>query len=189
MSNRLQDEADNGLLESRSKKPHMHTRTRLFFIVVVIMLAVVGSVAVLFAVDLYLHRKFERTAGVNIWGYRGPAVSRKHLGEYRIAILGGSAAFGYGVVWQESMPARLEQKLRAALPSQEFSVMNLGYNNEGGYSLRFTLEDYDYLKYDLACLYDGYNDVAITMNGGQNLSVFRHDSPIFRLTAISRSHR
>src|SRR5262249_254100 len=58
-----------------------------------------------------------------------------------------------------------------------FTVVNLGYNNEGAYSMRFTLEDYAYLDYDLACLYEGYNDLNTP-----NLAVFRHDSPVFRLT-------
>ena len=59
-------------------------------------------------------------------------------------------------------------------------MVNLGYNNEGAYSLRFTLADYLYLDYDLAILYEGYNDLM----GSQapNFSVFRHESPIFRLT-------
>ena len=37
--------------------------------------------------------------------------------------------------------------------------MNLGYNNEGAYSFRATLEDYAWLDYDLALLYEGYNDM------------------------------
>ena len=37
--------------------------------------------------------------------------------------------------------------------------MNLAYNNEGAYSFRFTLGDYLYLDYDLAILYEGYNDL------------------------------
>ena len=37
---------------------------------------------------------------------------------------------------------------------------NLGYNNEGADSLRFTLEDYLWLDYDAAILYEGYNDVG-----------------------------
>jgi hypothetical protein len=59
--------------------------------------------------------------------------------------------------------------------------VNLGYNNEGAYSLRFTLEDYLYLDYDLAILYEGYNDVQLTPPEA-NRQVFRRDSPVFRLT-------
>jgi hypothetical protein len=61
------------------------------------------------------------------------------------------------------------------------SVINLGYNNEGAYSFKPTLQDYLWLNYDLVCLYEGYNDLAGDPRG-PNLSVFRHESPVFRLT-------
>jgi hypothetical protein len=94
-------------------------------------------------------------------------------------MLGGSAAFGYGVGWSEAIPARLESKIRSA--GERASVVNLAYNNEGAYSFRFTLADYLYLDYDLAILYEGYNDL---MGDPQapNFSVFRHESPVFRIT-------
>ena len=38
------------------------------------------------------------------------------------------------------------------------------------------MKDYAYLKYDLALLYEGYNDLMGDPNG-PNLSVFRHESP------------
>jgi hypothetical protein len=60
-------------------------------------------------------------------------------------------------------------------------VINLGYNNEGAFSFAYTLADYKYLQYDLAVLYEGYNDMMGDPNG-PNLAVFRHDSPVFRLT-------
>ena len=59
--------------------------------------------------------------------------------------------------------------------------MNLGYNNEGAYSLRFTLEDYLWLDYDAAILYEGYNDVVLNPPEA-NRQVFRRDSPVFRWT-------
>jgi len=152
---------------------------RWLFRVAVVVLATLGSLAVLFGVDYYLHSKFERTAGVNIWGYRGPVVGRKKPRERRIAIVGGSATFGYGVLWNEAFPAVLERKLRARVPAQTISVVNLGYHNDGAYSLQFTLHDYQYLDYDAVCVYDGYNDV---MMEGQNASVFRRSSPVYRLT-------
>src|SRR5437762_4697909 len=58
--------------------------------------------------------------------------------EYRVAVLGGSAAYGYGTNWDEAMPALLERELggRTAGPFQTFRVVNLGYNNEGAYSFK-----------------------------------------------------
>ena len=137
----------------------------------------------LLGVDVYLHHKFERSASFNVWGYRGPAVGRKKTDEYRVVMLGGSAAYGYGTNWDEAIPAVLERSLggRAAGSFRRFTVINLGYNNEGAYSFKFTLQDYLWLKYDVACLYEGYNDLMGDPQG-PNLSVFRHDSPVFRLT-------
>jgi hypothetical protein len=151
-------------------------RTRILFTAVVVVLAVIVPASVLIAIDVYLHGKYAKTAGFNVWGYRGPIAGRKRAREYRVAFLGGSTAFGYGVKWDDAIPALLERALREQ-PSRPFTVVNLAYNNEGAYSMTFTLKDYAYLDYDLVCLYEGYNDLNLP-----NLSVFRHDSPVFRLT-------
>lgn len=149
---------------------------------VAILGATVVAAALLLIVDVYLHSKYERSAGLNVWGYRGPSIGRKRAGEYRVVFLGGSSAYGYGVTWDEAIPAQLERRLAATAPrGRTYRVVNLGYNNEGAYSFAFTLRDYDYLEYDLACLYEGYNDLVGDPNG-PNLAVFRHDSPVFRLT-------
>jgi hypothetical protein len=114
-----------------------------------------------------------------VWGYRGTSVGRKRAGEYRIVVLGGSAAYGYGVSADEAIPAALQRLLRSRTPSPTFTVVNLGYNNEGAYSFKTTLDDYAWLRYDLALLYEGYNDLSTTR---QNTQIFRHESPVFRLT-------
>ena len=131
------------------------------------------------AVDVYLHHRHEMNAGLNIWGYRGPVLDDKQDGERRIAVVGGSTAFGYGVTWPDAFPALLEQKLNDVSQSGAmYTAANLAYNNEGAYSFKYTLRDYAYLDYDLAILYTGYNDLS---NDG-NRQVFRHESPIFTLT-------
>ena len=56
-------------------------------------------------------------------------------------------------------------------------MVNLAYNNEGAHSFRFTLKDYEYLNYDAVLFYSGYNNLS-----DLNMSVFRHNSPVFRLT-------
>jgi hypothetical protein len=148
------------------------------FAAAAIALAVVVSVTALLAVDLYLHGRYERSAGFNVWGYRGSSVGRKKADEYRLVVLGGSAAYGYGVSADEALPAVLEQMLRMRTQSPRFTVVNLGYNNEGAYSFNATLDDYAWLRYDLALLYEGYNDLSYWR---PNTQVFRHDSPMFRL--------
>lgn len=138
------------------------------------------ATGLLLGVDVYLHKRYEKVAGVNIWGYRGSIAGRKRPSEQRVVVLGGSTAFGYGVTPEKSFPAYLERKLNDARRQSgqgPVSVVNLAYNNEGAYSFKYTLMDYEYLGYDVALLYTGYNDL-----GGVNTSVFRHDSPVFRLT-------
>jgi hypothetical protein len=70
---------------------------RAWFAVAAIVLSVTGTMASVFGLDLYLHHRFARGGGYNIWGYRGPAVSAKRPDERRLVMLGGSVAFGFGV--------------------------------------------------------------------------------------------
>ena len=151
---------------------------RIAFAAVALAIAIGATTAALLAVDVYLHGRYERSAGFNVWGYRGAPAGRKKAGEYRVVVLGGSAAYGYGVSSDEAIPFVLERLLRAGTGSPAFSVENLAYNNEGAYSFKTTLQDYRWLDYDLVVLYEGYNDLS----DRTNVQVFRHDSPIFRAT-------
>ena len=157
----------------------MTRRKKMMFALAAIALASSVSLLCLLMVDVYLHGRYERSAGYNVWGYRGPRVADKKPGELRVVMLGGSTAYGYGVNWEDAIPAQLERALTSA--SMPATVVNLGYNNEGAYSLRFTLEDYFWLDYDAAILYEGYNDVVLNPPEA-NRQVFRRDSPVFRWT-------
>src|SRR2546427_6644265 len=145
-------------------------RRKLLFAVAAVVLASGMAVAGLLVADLLLHRRAERSAGLNIWGYRGPTVPRRHPGGPRVVVLGGSTVFGYGVTWDQAFPAALERSLKASAPGPQWSVVNLGYNNEGAYSFRFTLEDFAYLEPDVVILYEGYNDMI--GDDGPNTSLF-----------------
>ena len=125
-----------------------------------------------------------------------------------VAMLGGSAAFGFGVDEDEAIPHYLEQTLNAIGAGEgsasnvvSFSVINLAFNSESAASFRPTLEDYRFLDYDLAILYEGYNDLLERPKSDG----FRRGSLTFRWTgylpvlplvarevlrmAISRRHR
>src|SRR5262245_16701138 len=141
-------------------------------------LAVILALGALLVVGMWLHRRAASWLGYNIWGYRGSSAAHKHPGEYRVVMLGGSVTYGYGVSPDQTIPIYLERDLRTKTRSDQFTVVNLAYNSEGAYSFKFTLRDYAYLDYDLAILFEGYNDLSVK----QNTSVFRHDSPIFRTT-------
>lgn len=130
-----------------------------------------------FAADTYAHRKFDNVIAMNREGYRGPVVPHHHPGDKRVVVLGGSTAFCYGVAWWDSWPAQLQGRLA------HVSVVNLGYNAEGAAAMRPTLEDYAYLKPDLAILYEGYNDLGGENGlGVPNTQVYRRQSPLFHWT-------
>jgi hypothetical protein len=158
-------------------------RRRLIFGAIAMLMSVTVAMAMLLAVDLYLHHRAERSAGLNRWGYRGPVVGRKQPNETRIVMLGGSTVFGYGVLWSEAPPALLEEELRRLRPGQAISAVNLGYNNEGAFAALPNLEDYRFLDFDVVILYEGYNDQRGDAN--INETVYRRQSPVFRLTGYS----
>ena len=153
-------------------------RKRVAFAAVTVVVSVIVTFAALGVVDVLVRRHYASTLGLNMWGYRGRVVGRKAPGERRVVMLGGSTVFGFGVSPTQTVPAYLERRLRAARPGgAAVTVVNLGYVREGAWSFHATLADYAYLDYDVAVLYEGYNDLRYP-----NRHAFRRDSPIFRLT-------
>jgi len=155
------------------------TKRRFFaFALTAVVASLAACAVVLVVADLYAHRRFDHVAGVNIWGYRGPVAARKGPGQIRIVALGGSTVLNFGLPYEESFPHQLEIELnRSASASRSYSVVNLGFSNEGAYPFQYTLADYDYLRYDVAILYEGYNDLS-----APNRRFARHESAIFRWT-------
>lgn len=152
-------------------------RRRLLFGAISVAVALVVAGTGLLAAELYLHRKYDVVSSLNIWGYRGPAVKAKPAGSRRVVVLGGSAAFGYGVDWNQAFPYYLEQQLSQS-GRGTFSVVNLGFNNEGAASFVPTLQDFRFLDYDLAILYEGYNDLF----DRPGFTPFRRQSMVYRAT-------
>lgn len=145
------------------------------------------AVAAFILADVYFHARALRGSTVNMWGYRGPAVGAKRSNEKRVVALGGSTVFGYSLYWHESWPSYLEQQLNGRGTARRYSVVNLGAPAQGAYGFRFDLEDYSYLQYDAAILYEGYNDLGTGMTfdatkGVVNRYLWRRQSPVFRLT-------
>jgi len=154
-------------------------RKKIVFALITISISFAGMVLLLLAADLILHQRAERSAGLNRYGYRGSVAGKKQPGELRAVMLGGSTVFGYGVAWNESIPAYLETRLQERL-GRPVRVINLGFNNEGAYAFVPNLEDFAYLDYDAVVLYEGYNDLP----GDEkvNTAVYRRDSAVYRLT-------
>src|SRR5438445_2058029 len=91
------------------------------------------AVAVTLAVvaDMTAHRHTQLLGGVNIWGYRGPVMSRKASNELRIATVGGDLAFGWGVAAGATTTAALRQTVsftldRPGAPNRRFTAVTLG---------------------------------------------------------------
>jgi len=167
----------------------LSTRTKLLFGAVTVAGAIVLVSAALLGVDMYLHSRVQNEGSVNIWGYRGPTIGRKRPGEIRVVVLGGSTAFGYGVPWSEAFPYYLEQMLNARAGGTRYRVFNLGAPAQGALGLRADLADYEYLGYDVAILYEGYNDLgridlpnAVPPRDEPNDLLWRRQSPVFRAT-------
>jgi lysophospholipase L1-like esterase len=146
--------------------------TIIFLPLVVILLVITGF-------DLYLHKKYESTFGLNTSGYRGTVLHEKKFNEYRIAALGGSTTFGYGVNTNQSWPFLLESNLNSSnkmlMNGKNYRVVNLGYNNEGAFAYEYNLREFNYLNFDAVIFFTGVNDL-----GPENLTVFRNN-PIFNI--------
>src|SRR5258708_13108417 len=116
-------------------------------------------ISILLVADLYLHHKY----GINLWGYRGPAVGQKQPGEKRIVVLGGSTAWGFGLSVGQDFPGQLQRRFAERSRTEgsaSIQILNLASNSEGAYSFRYTLQDYDYLDYDVVVLYTAYNNLS-----------------------------
>ncbi len=67
------------------------------------------------------------TVRANRFGYRGPDWEvAKPPGAFRVAVLGDSQTFGYGVLEEETFPALLERALRERRPERLWEVQNFG---------------------------------------------------------------
>jgi hypothetical protein len=72
------------------------------------------------------HYTYQNHVHINALGLRGAEVEPKKPGELRVLFLGDSLVYGQGMADDESMPARLEQTLRARDPTHAWSVVNAG---------------------------------------------------------------
>jgi hypothetical protein len=113
----------------------------------------------------------------NSLGFRGPEPSpRADPNELRIAVLGGSTVWGSMVADRDTMPARLETVLRAALPSRNIHVYNLGIE---GFALEqeIALAErlHDAVDPDALVFYDFFNDARLAYQGNFELPVFDRD--------------
>ncbi len=98
--------------------------------------------------DRFVTPEFSSTWNINRDGYRGPPAGPKDVSRARIAALGDSFTFGYGVEAEAAWPKRLEAALGAGA-----EVINLGVGGYGTAQATLWLEDrWESLRPDLALL-------------------------------------
>ena len=102
-------------------------------------------------------------AHANAMGFRGPeVVIPKPEGTFRVVLLGGSTAHGFGVDDESTIDARLRDWIAARHPSVRIEVVNRGFYGLDGAcdEQRLRLEGLS-LDPDAVILHTGINDVAV----------------------------
>jgi hypothetical protein len=126
--------------------------------------------------DVAAHRRDDPFV-INQFGYRGPARASKLAGERRVVIVGGSAAFGAGIPWPQTLgPALVEalNTMKAAPSDAPFAdVHNVAQQFAGAAAYLEMLKAYEYLQPDVVAIYDGYDSVASESAGRRDSLVFR----------------
>jgi hypothetical protein len=125
--------------------------------------------------DRHLHQR-DPSCGINQWGYREEARGSKQPGEFRVSIIGGSAAFEAGVPFGKTLAAQIFYELRqAGAPNgQEYSVVSLAEPRVGADSYIDTIRDYAFLNPDAVCIFDGYDALSgMPPHGRRRSWVFR----------------
>jgi hypothetical protein len=148
----------------------------------------VETVAIAFALtvalDLREHGRVAPLGGVNEWGYRGPVAHRRRPHEIRIAIIGGTRAFGWGepgsVLGDEIRRTVMLTTDRPGGPARPVVAINLGRLGAEPASYPQTIEHYAYLRPDYICLYD---DLGV--RGGSPTAGTDGTSAVFELTGYA----
>jgi hypothetical protein len=111
------------------------------------------------ALDLYAHKRVQDVAGLNIHGYRGPVANQKQPREIRLAVVGGTRAFGLGssASWTVATVVRQQVMLATDRPGREIRQVvpiTLAWPGALADSYAATLEYFAYLNPDYICIYD-----------------------------------
>ena len=140
--------------------------------------AMVIAMLLTLALDMRAHTRVEELGGLNVWGYRGPVARHRQANEVRVAIVGGTRAFGWGEP-ASALPSLLRQIVmlttdRPGEPLRPVVVINLGRLGALPDTYPATLERYAYLHEDFVCVYDDL--------GERGAEFTAHPSEVFELT-------
>jgi hypothetical protein len=128
------------------------------FSTALILQGVVIAALLTLSLDVYAHKRVERLGGVNIWGYRGPTARLKQPNEVRLAIVGGTLAFSWGVAASETTIASVRQLVSLAVDRRgqtatPVTAINLGALGWPPSTYRARLERFADLGFDVVCVY------------------------------------
>jgi hypothetical protein len=121
--------------------------------------AVVLVMCMTVVADLSAHRRVERVGGVNIWNYRGPVAHQKQPNEIRLAFVGGTRAFSWGVAASEALPSAVGWMVKLATDRpgellRPIVSINLGQLGATADSYASTIDRFAYLAPDDIVLVD-----------------------------------
>jgi hypothetical protein len=121
--------------------------------------AIVLAMCLAVTLDLSAHRRVEKLGGVNIWNYRGPVAHERQPREIRLAFVGGTRAFSWGVAASETISSSVGWTVRLATdrpgePLRPVVSIDLGRLGALADSYAPTIERFAYLAPDYICLYD-----------------------------------
>jgi hypothetical protein len=143
--------------------------------------AVVGSLVLMVALDVWAHTRVEALGGVNVWGYRGPVAKQKIPNEIRVEVVGGTRAFSWGAP-ASAVASQLRRVImlttdQRGVAFRPITVINLGRMGILPDAYPATMEHYSYLRPDYICLYDDLGVRGATFADGT--------SAVFALTGYA----
>ena len=143
---------------------------------IISILIVIITIFLIYLSDRIVGNKFNKIySGWNKEGYRGELKNKKKIDSKRIIALGGSTTFGYGTTNDKSWPFLLEKNLKSE--NLDVDVVNLGGLSHGMWAIHKDIKHYEYLDYDYAIIFNGYNDINAHFLAEYSK---RHNNPIFK---------
>jgi len=89
-----------------------------------------------------------------------PFATDRAENSFRVAVFGGSAAHGYGVLEPAAFPHRVEQLLQEAIPDSEIQVINFGTVAWSSQQILWAARQiWDLSTWDLIIVYSGHNEL------------------------------
>lgn len=165
-------ETEPGPAEAGLDGPRQHARWLTLAIAAEVVVALALAAAL---VDLRMHRHTNDGAP-NQWGFRGEMRGAKVPGEFRMALVGGSAAFQPELGFSGTIAGQIEVELQQLGRKEErtLSVVNLAEPRIGADMYVHIMREYAYLRADAVCLYDGYDTLSgLPPHGRERALIFR----------------